>query len=91
MALKMNAALGHSIRQFRTERGMNMRQVCREGHLALGYLSEIERGVKEPSSAVLEYIADVLEVPVWRIVYEASKVMAAYEGEDFTAGVALAA
>lgn len=78
--MKMNHALGHAIRKFRTERGLTMRAVCRKGYLALGYLSEIERGDKEPSSAVIEYIAGALGVPVWAIMWEATKAMADSEG-----------
>jgi transcriptional regulator with XRE-family HTH domain len=91
MALKMNAALGHVIREIRTERGLTMREVCRKANVGLGYVSEVERGDKEPSSYMLECLAGALEVPVWEIVYGASKVMAEYEGADFRAGVALAA
>lgn len=78
--MKVNVAMGHAIRKFRLERGLTMRAVCRQGFLALGYLSEIERGDKEPSSAVVEYVADVLGVQVWELMWEATKVMAAHEG-----------
>lgn len=70
-----------------------MRDVCRKGYLALGYLSEIERGDKDPSSAVVEYIANALGVPQWLLLWEATKIMADFEGAtvETPAGLALAA
>lgn len=50
-------ALGYTLRNMRTERGMTLRDVSGKASMALGYLSEVERGQKEISSELLETVA----------------------------------
>lgn len=75
--LTYRSALGHTIRAERTKRKMTMRTVSGNSAVALGYLSEIERGLKEPSSEVVEGIAAALGLPTWSLVSKASQAMKA--------------
>ncbi|MGN6036216.1 helix-turn-helix domain-containing protein [Brevibacterium casei] len=53
-------ALGRVVRVRRTELGLTLAEVSRRSGVSTQYLSEIERGLKDPSSEVIEAIADVL-------------------------------
>lgn len=50
-------ALGEILREERLSQKMTLRMVAEQSTLALGYLSEIERGQKEISSDLLESLA----------------------------------
>lgn len=60
MALLLREAIGGTIRRARTERRRTLRDVSKDARVSLGYLSEIERGRKEPSSELLAAICDAL-------------------------------
>ena len=53
----MRHALGEVLRELRNEQGLTLRQTAKTYCMALGYLSEIERGHKEVSSEVLDNLA----------------------------------
>ncbi len=48
------------IRSFRSHQGMTLRQLSERTGIAVGYLSEIERGRKPGSTSALARIADAL-------------------------------
>jgi hypothetical protein len=48
----LREAFGSVIREHRMDTGRTLRQVSRKAGMALGYLSEVERGQKEASSEV---------------------------------------
>jgi transcriptional regulator with XRE-family HTH domain len=56
------SAIGETLRAVRNERGLTLRQVAKGAHVSISYLAEIERGEKDPSSRVLENIAEGLDV-----------------------------
>ncbi|HLL38257.1 MAG TPA: helix-turn-helix transcriptional regulator [Rubrobacteraceae bacterium] len=58
------SAIGETLRTIRTESGLTLRQVAEDAHVSISYLAEIERGEKDPSSRVLESVAEGLEVEV---------------------------
>ncbi|MCD2197237.1 helix-turn-helix transcriptional regulator [Actinomycetospora endophytica] len=60
MALLLREAIGGTIRRARTERRRTLRDVSKDARVSLGYLSEIERGRKEPSSELLAAICEAL-------------------------------
>jgi transcriptional regulator with XRE-family HTH domain len=66
--MRFRHALGEVLRETRHEQKLNLRDVAQRGCIALGYLSEIERGHKEVSSELLECIADGLGVPVSKLI-----------------------
>jgi transcriptional regulator with XRE-family HTH domain len=56
------SAIGETLRAVRNDRGLTLRQVAEGGHVSISYLAEIERGEKDPSSRVLESVAEGLGV-----------------------------
>ena len=70
--------LGDVIRTERLDRGLTMRQVCAEANMSIGYLSEVERGIKEASSEVLGSIAAAMGLAVWELVGKVSDQMKHY-------------
>src|SRR5919202_2206875 len=56
------SAIGETLRATRTERGLTLRQGAEGAHVSISYLAEIERGEKDPSSRVLESVAEGLGV-----------------------------
>lgn len=54
--------LGHELRRLRHQRGETLQQTARRAGVSPQYLSEVERGTKEPSSELTAAIAGALEV-----------------------------
>lgn len=76
----LRTELGAVLRQVRHQRGWTLRDVAKESQVALGYLSEIERGRKEASSELLDAICEALGVPLWFVLREVSDRMAISQG-----------
>ena len=72
--------IGDVLRDFRQKKGRTLRQIASRASVALGYLSEVERGQKEASSEILASVADALEVPISVIMREVSDRLALLEG-----------
>ncbi len=64
--------IGDVLRDFRLQKGRTLRQVAGEASVALGYLSEVERGQKEASSELLAAICGALEVPLSEVMRSVS-------------------
>jgi transcriptional regulator with XRE-family HTH domain len=56
--------LGEVLRQERVRQGRTLRDVSKDAMVSLGYISEIERGVKEASSECLAAVCAALDVPM---------------------------
>lgn len=54
--------LGQRLRRERTDRGQTLTETADRAGISPQYLSEIERGVKEPSSEMIAAVAGALEV-----------------------------
>src|SRR5690349_23381723 len=54
--------LGDVLRRLRLRQGRTLREVSATARVSLGYLSEVERGQKEPSSELLGAICGALDV-----------------------------
>ena len=74
--------LGDVLRDFRLQKGRTLRQVAGKASVALGYLSEVERGQKEASSEILASVADALDTPISVIMREVGDRLAVLEGID---------
>lgn len=72
--------IGDVLRDFRLQKGRTLRQVAGDASVALGYLSEVERGQKEASSEILAAVADALDTPLSVIMGEVSERLAVVEG-----------
>lgn len=72
--------IGDVLRDFRLQKGRTLRQVASRASVALGYLSEVERGQKEASSEILASVAEALETPISVIMREVGDRIAVIEG-----------
>ena len=72
--------IGDVLRGFRQQKGQTLRQVASKASVALGYLSEVERGQKEASSEILASVAEALDVPISTIYRTVGDRIAVLEG-----------
>ena len=63
-------ALGASLRRLRLRQGRTLRDVSAAARVSLGYLSEIERGRKEPSSELLAAICAALGLTLSDVLFD---------------------
>ena len=68
----LREVIGDVLRHARTSQGRTLREVSNSARVSLGYLSEVERGRKEPSSELLSAICTALEVPLSRVLADQS-------------------
>jgi transcriptional regulator with XRE-family HTH domain len=54
--------IGEELRRSRIEKEKTLRDVSSQACISLGYLSEVERGLKEPSSEILNAICKSLTI-----------------------------
>ena len=78
------SAIGETLRAVRNERKLTLRQVAEGAHVSLSYLAEIERGEKDPSSRVLESVAEGLGVEMGDLLI---RIAATLEPESTTTPV----
>jgi transcriptional regulator with XRE-family HTH domain len=64
-------ALGEVLRRRRLLLGKTLRDVAAESRVSLPYLSEIERGRKEPSSEILAAVCGVLRLDLSALLVDA--------------------
>ncbi|SOJ54515.1 Transcriptional regulator ClgR [Mycobacterium simulans] len=79
MASLVREVIGDVLRGARTSQGRTLREVSDSARVSLGYLSEVERGRKEPSSELLNAICDALQVPLSQMLTDAAERMAHLE------------
>ncbi|GAA5203733.1 MULTISPECIES: helix-turn-helix domain-containing protein [Microbacterium] len=72
--------IGEVLRDLRQQKGRTLRQVASRASVALGYLSEVERGQKEASSEILASVAEALDVPISMIMREVGDRISVLEG-----------
>lgn len=71
--------LGDVLRRKRQDEGRTLRQLAAAARISPGYLSEIERGQKEPSSELLAAICEALQARLSDVLREVSIELAAAE------------
>lgn len=69
--MMMRSAIGEVLKDLRLEQGKTLRDISTGARVALGYLSELERGQKEASSEIVDALALALGVPTYQILVEA--------------------
>ena len=72
----LREALGMTLRAFRADKGVTLRELAGVAHVSPGYLSELERGRKEVSSEMLAAVCHALNVRVADVLIEAAGTMA---------------
>lgn len=74
--------IGDVLRDVRLQKGRTLRQVASKASVALGYLSEVERGQKEASSEILASVAEALDTPISVIMREVGDRLAIIESAN---------
>ncbi len=75
-------ALGAFIREQRTRAGLSLRQLAELTSLSNPYLSQVERGLHQPSVRVLRAISDALNLSAETLLAEAGLIDAMAGGPD---------
>lgn len=75
----MRQLVGEVLRARRVAQGLTLRDVSAKALVSLGYISEVERGQKEPSSELLAALAGALEVPLSQVLLDVSAMLALEE------------
>lgn len=78
----MRQLLGEVLRTRRVAQGLTLRDVSARARVSLGYISEVERGQKEPSSELLAALAAALEVPLSQVLMDVSALLAVEESAE---------
>ncbi|GGK41803.1 helix-turn-helix domain-containing protein [Nocardia camponoti] len=76
----LREAIGDSLRRARLAQHRTLREVSTSARVSLGYLSEVERGRKEASSELLAAICEALDLPLSRVLWDVSTLMASADG-----------
>lgn len=71
----MRQFVGEVLRARRISEGLTLRDVSARARVSLGYISEVERGQKEPSSELLAALAGALDVPLSKVLLDVSSLL----------------
>jgi transcriptional regulator with XRE-family HTH domain len=66
----LRQVIGNVFRRLRRERGITLRELAELAQVSVPYLSEIERGRKEPSSEILAAICRALDLDLTDLLAE---------------------
>ena len=66
----LRQVIGNVFRRLRRERGITLRELAEQAQVSVPYLSEIERGRKEPSSEILAAICRALDLELSDLLAE---------------------
>lgn len=75
----LRVVLGRCLRAERIEQGLGLREVALAAAVSVPYLSEVERGVKEPSSEVLAAVCRALGLGLPELLAAAQAQLAALQ------------
>jgi len=85
-------ALGEHLRALRHDRGATLAEIAQRAGISMQYLSEIERGTKDPSSEMISAVAGALDSGLAEITEAVSRtIRAGSPARAPYAGLALAA
>jgi transcriptional regulator with XRE-family HTH domain len=85
----LRQVVGDTLRGVRLRQRRTLREVSAAARVSLGYLSEVERGQKEPSSELLAAICGALDVELSDLFAEVSQTLRREEKLAITNRVAL--
>jgi transcriptional regulator with XRE-family HTH domain len=71
----LREVVGETLRGARMRQRRTLREVSAAARVSLGYLSEVERGQKEPSSELLAAICGALEMELSELFAEVSQTL----------------
>ncbi|MEV4641272.1 helix-turn-helix transcriptional regulator [Actinoplanes sp. NPDC049548] len=69
----LRTVVGEVLRRRRQEQRRTLAEVAREACVSVQYLSEVERGRKEPSSEILASVCDALHLDLADVVAEVGR------------------
>jgi transcriptional regulator with XRE-family HTH domain len=69
--MNFRQALGQQLQETRNQQRLTLRELAERCITSKSYISEIERGIKEPSSEMVHSLCDALSVPVADVVIRA--------------------
>ena len=78
----LREALGMSLRAFRADKGVTLRELANEARVSPGYISELERGRKEVSSELLASVCVALDTTVSELLLEVAANLSLQAMED---------
>jgi len=78
----MRQLVGEVLRARRMAQGLTLRDVSGKARVSLGYISEVERGQKEPSSELLAALASALELPLSKVLLDVSSLLEVEEAAE---------
>lgn len=84
-AVLLRTVIGEVLREQRALSGMTLREVAHDARVSLGYLSEVERGFKEPSSELLASIVAALGLTLTDLLQQAADRMRQAERPELAA------
>ncbi|GAA5063199.1 hypothetical protein GCM10023318_47640 [Nocardia callitridis] len=73
---------GEVLRDERRDQDRTLAEVSRQVGMSKQYLSEIERGRKEPSSEILHSVCEALELPVEQLLTRGARRLSAFRRLD---------
>ena len=71
----LRQVVGETLRALRMRQRRTLREVSASARVSLGYLSEVERGQKEPSSELLAAICGALDVELSELFGQVSQTL----------------
>ena len=78
----MRQFVGEVLRARRLAAGFTLRDVSAKARVSPGYISEVERGQKEPSSELLAALTAALDVPLSELLRDVSSLLALEEASE---------
>ena len=57
--------LGEQVRNVRKSRGITLKELAERTGLSIGYISQIERDLTDPSLSTLRKLSEALDVPTY--------------------------
>lgn len=66
--------IGERIRQLRGERGLTLRQLAAQASVSPALISQVERGINDPSLETLRRVAKALDVALFDLFHEPERV-----------------
>ena len=73
-------ASGRELREERQSAGRTLSDVAEEAGISIQYLSEVERGLKEPSSEILEAVSGALGLRLVDLATKVARTLASVTG-----------
>src|SRR5680860_558863 len=64
--------IGRTVRRLRLERDFTLQALADESGVSKSYLGDIETGRRNPTTDIVESIANALDIPPRRLIYHAS-------------------